>query len=171
MKVLKTYTGSNNMDKTTKRIVKLTVNNQLFEVAINLNCTLLEVLREELSLTGTKESCGQGACGSCTVLLDGLPVRSCLLLAVEAEGRRITTIEGLSQGDKLHPVQEVFIEHHAIQCGFCSPGMILTATALLEDNPKPTENEIRHALSGNICRCTGYAKIIGAVKSLADSGR
>ena len=159
------------MDKTAKRIVKLTVNNELFEVAINLNRTLLEVLREELSLTGTKESCGQGACGSCTVLLDGLPVRSCLLLAVEAEGREITTIEGLSQGEKLHPVQEAFIEHHAIQCGFCSPGMILTATALLEDNPKPTENEIRHALSGNICRCTGYAKIIGAVKSLADSGR
>jgi carbon-monoxide dehydrogenase small subunit len=159
------------MDKTAKRIVKLTVNNELFEVAINLNRTLLEVLREELSLTGTKESCGQGACGSCTVLLDGLPVRSCLLLAVEAEGRKITTIEGLSQGEKLHPVQEAFIEHHAIQCGFCSPGMILTATALLEDNPKPTEDEIRHALSGNICRCTGYAKIIGAVKSLADSGR
>jgi carbon-monoxide dehydrogenase small subunit len=171
MKVLKTYTGSNNMDKTAKRIVKLTVNNELFEVAINLNRTLLEVLREELSLTGTKESCGQGACGSCTVLLDGLPVRSCLLLAVEAEGREITSIEGLSQGEKLHPVQEAFIEHHAIQCGFCSPGMILTATALLEDNPKPTEDEIRHALSGNICRCTGYAKIIGAVKSLADSGR
>jgi carbon-monoxide dehydrogenase small subunit len=159
------------MDKTAKRIVKLTVNNELFEVAINLNRTLLEVLREELSLTGTKESCGQGACGSCTVLLDGLPVRSCLLLAVEAEGREITTIEGLSKGEKLHPVQEAFIEHHAIQCGFCSPGMILTATALLEDNPKPTEDEIRHALSGNICRCTGYAKIIGAVKSLADSGR
>lgn len=159
------------MDKTAKRIVRLTVNNELFEVAINLNRTLLEVLREELSLTGTKESCGQGACGSCTVLLDGLPVRSCLLLAVETEGREITTIEGLSQGEKLHPVQEAFIEHHAIQCGFCSPGMILTATALLEDNPKPTEDEIRHALSGNICRCTGYAKIIGAVKSLADSGR
>jgi carbon-monoxide dehydrogenase small subunit len=159
------------MDKTAKRIVKLTVNNESFEVAINLNRTLLEVLREELSLTGTKESCGQGACGSCTVLLDGLPVRSCLLLAVEAEGREITTIEGLSQGEKLHPVQEAFIEHHAIQCGFCSPGMILTATALLEDNPKPTVDEIRHALSGNICRCTGYAKIIGAVKSLADSGR
>jgi len=159
------------MDKTAKRIVKLAVNNELFEVAINLNRTLLEVLREELSLTGTKESCGQGACGSCTVLLDGLPVRSCLLLAVEAEGREITTIEGLSQAEKLHPVQEAFIEHHAIQCGFCSPGMILTATALLEDNPKPTEDEIRHALSGNICRCTGYAKIIGAVKSLADSGR
>lgn len=159
------------MDKTAKRIVRLTVNNELFEVAINLNRTLLEVLREELSLTGTKESCGQGACGSCTVLLDGLPVRSCLLLAVEAEGREITTIEGVSKGEKLHPVQEAFIEHHAIQCGFCSPGMILTAAAFLEVNPKPTEAEIRHALSGNICRCTGYAKIISAVESLADSGR
>jgi carbon-monoxide dehydrogenase small subunit len=153
------------MDKTAKRIVKLSINRDVYELAISLNRTLLEVLREDLALTGTKESCGQGACGSCTVLLDGLPVRSCLLLAVEAEGREITTIE------ELHPVQEAFIEHHAIQCGFCSPGMILTATALLEVNPKPTEDEIRHALSGNICRCTGYAKIIGAVKSLADSGR
>jgi carbon-monoxide dehydrogenase small subunit len=159
------------MDKTAKRIVKLSINRDVYELAISLNRTLLEVLREDLALTGTKESCGQGACGSCTVLLDGLPVRSCLLLAVEAEGREITTIEGLSKGEKLHPVQEAFIEHHAIQCGFCSPGMILTATALLEVNPKPTEDEIRHALSGNICRCTGYAKIIGAVKSLADSGR
>jgi len=159
------------MDKTAKRIVKLSINRDVYELAISLNRTLLEVLREDLALTGTKESCGQGACGSCTVLLDGLPVRSCLLLAVEAEGREVTTIEGLSQGEKLHPVQEAFIEHHAIQCGFCSPGMILTATALLNINPKPTEDEIRHALSGNICRCTGYAKIIGAVKSLADSGR
>lgn len=159
------------MDKAVKKIVKLTVNKEIHEVAINVNRTLLEVLREDLSLTGTKESCGQGACGSCTVLLDGLPVRSCLLLAVEVEGKDITTIEGLYQGERLHPVQEAFIEHHAIQCGFCSPGMILTASALLEVNPKPTEDEIRHALSGNICRCTGYAKIIGAVKALADSGR
>jgi aerobic-type carbon monoxide dehydrogenase small subunit (CoxS/CutS family) len=163
--------GSNNMEKNAKRIVKLTINKEIHEVAINVNRTLLEVLREDLSLTGTKESCGQGACGSCTILLDGLPVRSCLLLAVETEGRDITTIEGLSQGGKLHPVQDAFIEHHAIQCGFCSPGMILTASALLEKNPQPTEDEIRQALSGNICRCTGYAKIIGAVKALAGSGR
>lgn len=154
-----------------KRIAKFMINGEAHEVATNVNRTLLEVLREDLALTGTKESCGQGACGSCTVLLDGLPVRSCLLLAVEAEGRHITTIEGLSKGEQLHPVQDAFIEHHAIQCGFCSPGMILTAFAFLEKNPKPTEEEIRRALSGNICRCTGYAKIIGAVKALADSGR
>jgi len=162
--------GDDNMEKA-KRIVKLMINGEAHEVATNVNRTLLEVLREDLALTGTKESCGQGACGSCTVLLDGLPVRSCLLLAIEAEGRHITTIEGLSKGEQLHPVQDAFIEHHAIQCGFCSPGMILTASAFLEKNPKPTEEEIRRALSGNICRCTGYAKIIGAVKALADSGR
>jgi carbon-monoxide dehydrogenase small subunit len=162
--------GDDNMEKA-KRIVKLMINVEAHEVATNVNRTLLEVLREDLALTGTKESCGHGACGSCTVLLDGLPVRSCLLLAVEAEGRHITTIEGLSKGEQLHPVQDAFIEHHAIQCGFCSPGMILTASAFLEKNPKPTEEEIRRALSGNICRCTGYAKIIGAVKALADSGR
>jgi aerobic carbon-monoxide dehydrogenase small subunit len=159
------------MENTAKRIVKLTVNKEIHEVVTNVNRTLLEVLREDLLLTGTKESCGQGACGSCTILLDGIPVRSCLLLAVEAEGSDITTIEGLSQGEKLHPVQDAFIEYHAIQCGFCSPGMILTASAFLEKNPNPTEDEIRRALSGNICRCTGYAKIINAVKALADSGR
>ena len=159
------------MDKNIKRYIKLTINEELHELVINVNRTLLEVLREDLLLTGTKESCGQGACGSCTILLDGLPVRSCLLLAVEAEGRDITTIEGLSRGEKLHPVQDAFIEHHAIQCGFCSPGMIITTSALLKKNPKPTEDEIRRAISGNICRCTGYAKIVDAVKALADSGR
>jgi len=159
------------MDKNIKRFIKLTINEELHELVINVNRTLLEVLREDLLLTGTKESCGQGACGSCTILLDGLPVRSCLLLAVEAEGRDITTIEGLSRGEKLHPVQDAFIEHHAIQCGFCSPGMIITTSALLKKNPKPTEDEIRRAISGNICRCTGYAKIVDAVKALADSGR
>jgi carbon-monoxide dehydrogenase small subunit len=159
------------MDKNIKRFIKLTINEELHELVINVNRTLLEVLREDLLLTGTKESCGQGVCGSCTILLDGLPVRSCLLLAVEAEGRVITTIEGLSRGEKLHPVQDAFIEHHAIQCGFCSPGMIITTTALLKKNPKPTEDEIRHAISGNICRCTGYAKIVDAVKALADSRR
>ena len=159
------------MDKNIKRSIKLNINEELHELVIDVNRTLLEVLREDLLLTGTKESCGQGACGSCTILLDGLPVRSCLLLAVEAEGRDITTIEGLSRGEKLHPVQDAFIEHHAIQCGFCSPGMIITTSALLKKNPKPTEDEIRHAISGNICRCTGYAKIVDAVKALADSGR
>lgn len=159
------------MENIAKRTIRLIVNKETHEINIYVNRTLLEVLREDLLLTGTKESCGQGACGSCTILLDGLPVRSCLLLAIEAEGREIVTIEGLSHGEKLHPVQDAFIEHHAIQCGFCSPGMILTASALLEKNTTPTEDEIRYALSGNICRCTGYAKIIDAVKSLADLGR
>ena len=156
------------MEKITKKIVKLTINNEIHEVAINVNRTLLEVLREDLSLTGTKESCGQGACGSCTILLDGLPVRSCLLLAAEAEGRDVTTIEGLSRGEKLHPVQDAFIEHHAIQCGFCTPGMIMSAKGLLDKTSDPTDLEIKQALSGNLCRCTGYTKIISAVKKAAD---
>jgi aerobic carbon-monoxide dehydrogenase small subunit len=154
-----------------KVAIHLTVNREEHEVLTNPNRTLLEVLREDLSLTGAKESCGQGVCGSCTVLLNGLPVRSCLLLAVEAQGNDITTIEGLAEGEKLHPVQEAFIEHHAIQCGFCTPGMILTATALLQDNPKPTEEEVRRAISGNICRCTGYAKIVEAVNALSGKER
>ena len=148
-----------------KRLISLTVNGQVFSVSTYVHGTLLEVLREDLGLTGAKESCGEGACGSCTVLLDGLAVRACLLLAVEAEGRAITTIEGLASGTRLHPLQEAFVEHHAIQCGFCTPGMILTAKALLDGTPHPTEEEIRRALSGNICRCTGYAKIVEAVKA------
>ncbi len=145
----------------------LKVNNESHEITTNPNRTLLEVLREDLMLTGAKASCGEGSCGACTVLLDGLPVRSCLLLASEAEGKEVTTIEGLSKGETLHPVQESFIDHHAIQCGFCSPGMILTAYSLLNRHPDPTEEEIRLAISGNPCRCTGYAKIVEAVKALA----
>jgi carbon-monoxide dehydrogenase small subunit len=150
-----------------KVAIRLTVNKEEYEIVTNPNRTLLEVLREDLSLMGAKESCGQGVCGSCTVILNGLPFRSCLLLAAEAQGNDITTIEGLAEGEKLHPVQEAFIEHHAIQCGFCTPGMILTAVALLEDNPKPTEEEVRRAISGNICRCTGYAKIVEAINTLS----
>ncbi|TRZ77542.1 MAG: (2Fe-2S)-binding protein [Deltaproteobacteria bacterium] len=149
----------------------LTVNNETHAVVAPPNRTLLEVLREDLQLTGTKEGCGEGACGSCTVLVDGRPVRSCLTLAVAMEGRKITTIEGLAQGGQLHPIQAAFVEHHAIQCGFCSPGMILTAYALLNENPNPGEAEIRRAISGNVCRCTGYAKIVKAVQSLAGEGR
>ena len=148
-----------------KNRVTLRVNGEAYDLLTYPHRTLLEVLREDLHLTGAKESCGEGACGSCTVLLDGAPVRSCLLLAIEAEGREITTIEGLAAGGKLHPLQEAFVEHHAIQCGFCTPGMILTAKALLDATPEPTEEEIRRALSGNICRCTGYAKIVDAVKA------
>jgi len=148
-----------------KHRVTLRVNGEAYDLLTYPHRTLLEVLREDLHLTGAKESCGEGACGSCTVLLDGAPVRSCLLLAIEAEGREVTTIEGLAAGGKLHPLQEAFVEHHAIQCGFCTPGMILTAKALLDAVPEPTEEEIRRALSGNICRCTGYAKIVDAVKA------
>lgn len=148
-----------------KNRVILRVNGEAYDLLTYPHRTLLEVLREDLHLTGAKESCGEGACGTCTVLLDGFPVRSCLLLAVEAEGREITTIEGLAAGGKLHPLQEAFVEQHAIQCGFCTPGMILTAKALLDAVPEPTEEEIRRALSGNICRCTGYAKIVDAVKA------
>ena len=155
------------MKKMEKQGLTLRVNGEVHEVYAYPNMTLLEVLREELHLTGAKESCGQGACGSCTVLLDGAPVRSCLLLAREAEGRQVLTIEGLASGGKLHPIQEAFVEHHAIQCGFCTPGMVLTAKALLDQTPEPTEEEIRGALAGNICRCTGYAKIVEAIKAVA----
>lgn len=159
------------MNEMKKTAITLNVNKEIYDIVALPNRTLLEVLRDDLHLTGTKESCGEGACGSCTVLVDGTPVRSCLTLAVAVQGKEITTIEGLSAGEKLHPVQEAFVNHHAIQCGFCSPGMILTSYALLKENPNPTEGEIRRAISGNICRCTGYAKIVEAVKSLAEDGR
>jgi carbon-monoxide dehydrogenase small subunit len=159
------------MNEMKKTAITLNVNNETYDMVAYPNRTLLEVLRDDLHLTGTKESCGEGVCGSCTVLVDGTPVRSCLTLAVAVQGKEITTIEGLSAGEKLHPVQEAFVNHHAIQCGFCSPGMILTSYALLAENPNPTEKEIRRAISGNVCRCTGYAKIVEAVKSLAEEGK
>jgi len=150
-----------------KRIIQLTVNGEEYEVVAAPNQTLLEILREDLYLTGAKEGCGEGACGTCTVLLDGKPVRSCLTLAVEVQGREVTTIEGLAPMGELHPVQEAFVEYGAIQCGFCSPGMILTTKALLDENPDPTEEEVRRAISGNVCRCTGYAKIVEAMLKAA----
>jgi aerobic carbon-monoxide dehydrogenase small subunit len=155
----------------TKITMTLSVNTDEYRINTYPNRTLLEVLRDDLNLTGTKEGCGEGVCGSCTVLLDGIPVRSCLLVATEAAGKEITTIEGLFRDGNLDPVQDAFIRSHAIQCGFCSPGMILTAYSLLKENPSPTEEEIRQAISGNICRCTGYAKIVEAVKSLSAEGR
>lgn len=159
------------MKEMKKILISLVVNHEAYEIVTYPNKTLLEVLRQDLGLTGTKESCGEGVCGSCTVLVDGTPVRSCLTLAVAVQGKEITTIEGLREGEKLHPVQEAFVNHHAIQCGFCSPGMILTAYALLKENPRPTEAEIRRAISGNICRCTGYAKIVEAIQSVGEEGR
>ncbi len=147
--------------------IKLRVNGEDCELSIPPNRTLLEVLREDLALTGAKEGCQDGTCGSCTVLLDGKPVRSCLILAIEAEGREILTIEGLSKGEELHPLQEAFVNYGAVQCGFCTPGMILTAKALLDSNPDPSEEEIREAISGNLCRCTGYVKIVEAIAEAA----
>ena len=141
----------------------LNINNKPCEVMVYPNDTLLEVLRDELDLTGSKESCGEGVCGSCTVHMDGKPVRSCLTLAMEAQGTKIKTVEGLANGDDLSDLQQSFIDHGAVQCGFCTPGMLMSADALLNENRKPDEKTIRKALAGNICRCTGYAKIVEAV--------
>ncbi|NOX33094.1 MAG: (2Fe-2S)-binding protein [Deltaproteobacteria bacterium] len=143
--------------------ITLDINDKPFEVFAAPNNTLLEVLRDELDLTGSKESCGEGVCGSCTVQMDGRPVRSCLTLALEARGCKIKTVEGLADGDELSDLQESFIDHGAVQCGFCTPGMLMSADALLKENPEPDEKTIRKALAGNICRCTGYAKIVEAV--------
>ena len=152
-----------------KRILRLKVNGIQAEVAVEPHRTLLDVLRDELALTGAKEGCGTGDCGACTVLLDGEAVPSCLVLAVDAEGRDVLTIEGLGMDGVLHPLQQAFIDHWAIQCGFCTPGMVLSALALLNENPSPTEEEVRRAISGNLCRCTGYAQIVDAVMHVAGS--
>lgn len=143
--------------------VALRINGVEHSVAADGRRTLLEVLRDELGLTGAKRGCNQGVCGACTVLLDGRPVRACLSLAAACAGHEITTVEGLTEGNELTPVQQAFVEHGAVQCGFCTPGMVLTATALLKENPKPNVAEVRTALSGNLCRCSGYRKIVDAV--------
>lgn len=153
-----------------KQMIRLRINGEEHELEISANETLLEVLRERLGLTGTKEGCQDGSCGACTILLDGKPARACLILAVEAEGKDILTIEGLSRGNKLHPIQEAFINHGGIQCGFCTPGMILTAKALIDSNPEPTEAEVKEAISGNLCRCTGYTKIVESIIAATKRG-
>jgi len=150
-----------------KKIVTLNVNGLDYETALEPRRTLAEALRYDLGLTGTKIGCKIGDCGACTVLIDGVPSSSCLVLAIEAEGHEIMTIEGVADGNKLHPLQEAFVEVGAIQCGFCTPGMVLTALALLKDNSDPTDAQIRRALSGNLCRCTGYQKIVEAVREAA----
>jgi carbon-monoxide dehydrogenase small subunit len=147
--------------------IKVTVNGILYELHVQPWETLLDVVREHLGLTGTKEGCGLGECGACTIIMDGKTVNSCLVLAVEADNRVITTIEGLANGDELHPIQEAFIKCGGLQCGFCTPGMIMSTKALLENNPSPDEGEIRKAIAGNFCRCTGYTKIIESVKVAA----
>ena len=150
-----------------KRLIELNVNGETHTVIAEDHRTLLEVLRESLGLTGTKEACDLGDCGACTVLIDGQPTLSCLTLALDALGKEITTIEGLAQNGQLHKVQKAFIEKGAVQCGFCTPGMILTGKALLDSNPTPSEQEVRQAISGNLCRCTGYVKIVDAILAAA----
>jgi len=154
-----------------KRIIDLNINGTIHTIEIKSNWTLLKVLRDELGLTGTKCGCDKGECGACTVLMTGEPVLSCLTLAVAAEGQEILTIEGLSKDGELHPIQQSFIDYGAIQCGFCTPGMIMSAKALLDSNPHPTEEEIRGRINGNLCRCTGYAKIVEAIMAVADKRR
>jgi carbon-monoxide dehydrogenase small subunit len=145
-------------------MIKFKLNNKPFEAAVPANRLLVDMIREDFSLTGTKIGCGMGECGACTVLMDGKPVNSCLILAVQADGRSIETIEGLSQDGKMNPLQEALVKEGAVQCGFCTPGIIMSATALLRDNPHPSEEEIKTGISGNLCRCTGYQKIIEAIR-------
>ncbi|MCU0580536.1 MAG: (2Fe-2S)-binding protein [Desulfobacterota bacterium] len=155
-----------------KTAIELRINGERYELLVSPNNTLLEVLREKLGLMGTKRGCDLGACGACTVLLDGEAVLSCLLLAVDAVGKEVTTIEGLSETGELHPLQQAFVERGALQCGFCTPGMILTAEAVLREDPQPTEESIKKKMAGNLCRCTGYKKVIDAMLSVpAPSGK
>jgi carbon-monoxide dehydrogenase small subunit len=153
-----------------KRLIPLTVNGEIHEVAVKDNDTLLEVLREKLGFVGTKEACGLGECGACTVLINKKPVLACLTLAADASGKIIVTIEGLSSGPELDWIQESFIQHGAVQCGYCTPGMILTAKELLSRESKPGKKQIREAISGNVCRCTGYTKIVEAIQAAAEGG-
>ncbi|HME46168.1 MAG TPA: (2Fe-2S)-binding protein [Syntrophorhabdales bacterium] len=150
--------------------IEFTVNRKKERLTVQPADTLLHLLREQLLLTGTKEGCGTGQCGACTVLLDGRAVNACLVLAADLEGKEVWTIEGLADGENLHPLQQAFIDHYALQCGFCTPGMIMEALALLRQNPKPTQEEIKESIKGNICRCTGYTRIVEAIQAVAEKG-
>ena len=148
---------------TAKRLIRLLVNGQVYERQVEVRLTLADLLREELNLTGTHLGCEHGICGACTIVLNGEAVRSCLMLAVQADGASLLTVEGLATGMTLHPLQQAFHEHHALQCGFCTPGLLMTAHAFLQETPNPTVEQVREAISGNICRCTGYAPIVQAI--------
>lgn len=153
-----------------KQLIELEINGRVYEILVDPRDLLVDVIRKKVGLTGTKKGCGQGDCGACTVLINGEPVLSCITLAITCRGKKITTIEGLAAEDgKLHPVQQSFVDHGAVQCGFCTPGMILSAKALLDRNPKPSEDEIKRGIAGNICRCTGYKKIIEAVSAASET--
>jgi len=151
--------------------VEFTINGNKRRLSVKPNDLLINIIRNDLFLTGSKYGCGIGECGACTVLLNGEPVLSCLTLAATVDGKEITTIEGLAKGNELHPMQIAFLKNAAVQCGFCTPSMILTATALLKENPNPTEDEIRDYMRGNICRCTGYIQIVKAIKSCATEAK
>lgn len=149
--------------------VNMFVNEKPVSVRVKPYARLLDVIREEVGLTGTKEGCGVGECGACTVIVDGKSVNSCLALAASMEGKHITTIEGLMENEKLHPIQQAFIDHHALQCGFCTPGLILSTKALLDENPHPTRDEIKIGISGNLCRCTGYEQVVEAIEEVSNN--
>ena len=156
---------------TDKRDIQFTLNGKHYTEAVETRFSLADMLREQLDMTGTHLGCEHGVCGACTVLCDGEPVRACLMLGVQANGKEIITIEGLADGDKLSPIQTAFRKHHGLQCGYCTPGFLTTLTAFLKDNPDPTEREIREAISGNICRCTGYQNIVAAALDAAEAMR
>lgn len=151
-------------------VLECTINGEPVEVLVRPYETLLDVLRDTLELTGAKEGCGTGDCGACTIQVDAKPVCSCLMLAMQARGRSVRTVEGLGQAGALHPLQDAFVRHGAPQCGFCIPGMLISAAALLEENPSPTEDEIRYGIAGNLCRCTGYTKMVAAIAEVAGAG-
>jgi carbon-monoxide dehydrogenase small subunit len=152
-----------------KQQVALEINGLVYDLVISHRDLLVDVLRKKLGLTGTKKGCGNGDCGACTVLVEGEPTLSCLTLAITCNGKKITTVEGLAQGGQLHPLQEAFINHGAIQCGYCTPGMLMSAKGLLDKNPKPTLDEIKLAISGNLCRCTGYKRIVEAIQMASET--
>lgn len=147
-------------------LIKTTINNREYNLEVRPNMTLLDLLRDELGLTGTKRGCEVGECGACTVLLNGQAVNSCLVLAPQIDGQEVLTIEGLADGEKLHPLQESFLDHDAVHCGFCTPGMLMSAKELIDHSPAPSEEEVRTAISGNLCRCSGYQQIVDAVKEV-----